>query len=146
MWFFSALSGVGKSHPSHQLWVTRPSAKASRSRFIAAADMMLQLVIAAKTGASGSVLKGTSLAPRLLIIGNENWLMTAIGREEANPVSFNVPSPKRYGARQRHRHLANLPFSTVGQRLDNDTNVNRCAVDRLLPPCCDIVQIPGRKL
>lgn len=84
-------SGVGKSHLAISLGHKTVS-QSIKTRFIAAADMMVQLVIARKQERLDQYLKRSILAPRLLIIDEIGYL--PFGREEAN-LFFNVIA-KRY--------------------------------------------------
>jgi DNA replication protein DnaC len=98
-------SGVGKSHLAISLGHKAVS-QGIKKRFIAAADMMLQLVIARKQERLDQYLKRSILAPRLLIIDEIDF--RPFGREEAN-LFFNVIA-KRY----EHGSVivtSNLPFS-----------------------------------
>ena len=79
------LSGVGKSHLPISLG--KAVSQGIKTRFIAAADMMLKLVIARKQERLDQYLKRSILAPRLLIIDEIGYL--PFGREEAN-LFFNV--------------------------------------------------------
>ena len=79
-------SGVGKSHLAISLG-HKAVAQGIKTRFIAAADMMLQLATARKQERLDQYLKRSILAPRLLIIDEIGYL--PFGREEAN-LFFNV--------------------------------------------------------
>jgi len=98
-------SGVGKSHLAISLG-HKAVAQGIKTRFIAAADLMLQLGIARKQERLDQYLKRSILAPRLLIIDEIGYL--PFGREEAN-LFFNVIA-KRYEQRSIIG-TSNLPFS-----------------------------------
>ncbi|SDR89340.1 DNA replication protein DnaC [Halopseudomonas litoralis] len=129
-------SGVGKSHLAISLGYKAVS-QGIKTRFIAAADLMLQLVIARKQERLDQYLKRNVLAPRLLIIDEIGYL--PFGREEAN-LFFNVIA-KRY-EQGSVIVTSNLPFSQWASAFDNDTTLTAALLDRLLHHA-HIVQIRG---
>jgi DNA replication protein DnaC len=129
-------SGVGKSHLAISLGHKAVS-QGIKTRFIAAADMMLQLVIARKQERLDQYLKRSILAPRLLIIDEIGYL--PFGREEAN-LFFNVIA-KRY-EQGSVIVTSNLPFSQWASAFDGDATLTAALLDRLLHHA-HIVQIRG---
>ena len=119
-------SGVGKSHLAISLG-HKAVAQGFKTRFIAAADMMLQLVIARKQERLDQYLKRSILAPRLLIIDEIGYL--PFGREEAN-LFFNVIA-KRY-EQGSVIVTSNLPFSQRASAFADDTTLTAALLDRLL--------------
>ena len=81
-------SGVGKSHLVISLGHKAVS-QGIKTRFIAAADMMLQLVIARKQERLDQYLKRSILAPRLLIIDEIGYLRLV----ERKPICSLMSSP-----------------------------------------------------
>lgn len=129
-------SGVGKSHLAISLGHKAVS-QGIKTRFIAAADLMLQLAAARKQDRLEQYLKRSVLAPRLLIIDEIGYL--PFGREEAN-LFFNVIA-KRY----EHGSVivtSNLPFSQWANAFADDTTLTAALLDRLLHHA-HIVQIRG---
>lgn len=129
-------SGVGKSHLAISLGHKAVN-QGIKTRFIAAADLMLQLAAARKQDRLEQYLKRSVLAPRLLIIDEIGYL--PFGREEAN-LFFNVIA-KRY----EHGSVivtSNLPFSQWANAFADDTTLTAALLDRLLHHA-HIVQIRG---
>jgi len=129
-------SGVGKSHLAISLG-HKAVAQGIKTRFIAAADLMLQLATARKQDRLDQYLKRSVLAPRLLIIDEIGYL--PFGCEEAN-LFFNVIA-KRY----EHGSVivtSNLPFSQWAHAFSDDTTLTAALLDRLLHHA-HIVQIRG---
>ena len=129
-------SGVGKSHLAIALG-HNAVARGVKTRFISAADLMLQLATAKKQDRLESYLKRSVLAPRLLIIDEIGYL--PFGREEAN-LFFNVIA-------QRYEHgsvivTSNLPFSQWADAFADDRTLVAALLDRLLHHA-HIVQITG---
>ncbi len=129
-------SGVGKSHLAISLG-HKAVAQGIKTRFIAAADLMLQLGIARKQERLDQYLKRSILAPRLLIIDEIGYL--PFGREEAN-LFFNVIA-KRY-EQGSVIVTSNLPFSQWPHAFADDTTLTAALLDRLLHHA-HIVQIRG---
>lgn len=129
-------SGVGKSHLAISLG-QKAVANGIKTRFITAADLMLQLATAKKQERLEQYLKRSVLAPKLLIIDEIGYL--PFGREEAN-LFFNVIA-KRY----EHGSVivtSNLPFSQWANAFAEDATLTAALLDRLLHHA-HIVQISG---
>ncbi|HAS64198.1 MAG TPA: AAA family ATPase [Vibrio sp.] len=129
-------SGVGKSHLAVSLGQMAVQ-KSIKTRFVTAADLMLQLATAKKQGRLESYLKRSVLAPRLLIVDEIGYL--PFGREEAN-LFFNVIA-KRY-EQGSIIVTSNLPFSQWSNAFADDTTLTAALLDRLLHHS-HIVQISG---
>ncbi|HEY7884475.1 MAG TPA: IS21-like element helper ATPase IstB [Cellvibrionaceae bacterium] len=129
-------SGVGKSHLAISLG-HKAVARGIKTRFVTAADLMLQLATAKKQERLEPYLKRSVLAPKLLIIDEIGYL--PFGREEAN-LFFNVIA-KRY----EHGSVivtSNLPFSQWAGAFADDSTLVAALLDRLLHHA-HIVQISG---
>lgn len=133
---FLGPSGVGKSHLAISLGylATQNSLK---TRFITAADLMLQLSAAKAQARLELYLKRVVLAPKLLIIDEIGYL--PFGREEAN-LFFNVIA-KRY-EKGSIIVTSNLPFSQWSKAFADDTTLTAALLDRLLHHA-HITQITG---
>ena len=94
-------------------------------RFIASADLMMQLLTAKKQDRLDSYLKRIVMAPKLLIIDEIGYL--PFGREEAS-LFFNVIA-KRY-ERGSVIVTSNLPFSQWSGAFANDTRLVAALLDR----------------
>jgi len=108
-----------------------------KTRFISAADLMLQLSVAKKQDKLKSYLQRTVLAPKLLVIDEIGYL--PFGREEAN-LFFNVIA-KRY-EKGSLILTSNLPFTQWATAFANDQTLTAAMLDRLLHHA-HIVQITG---
>ena len=129
-------SGVGKSHLAISL-AYKATMSGIKTRFITAADLMLQLATAKKQDRLEAYLKRSILAPKLLVIDEIGYL--PFGREEAN-LFFNVIA-KRY----EHGSVivtSNLPFSQWSSAFADDQTLTAALLDRLLHHA-HIVQISG---
>lgn len=129
-------SGVGKSHLAISL-AYKATLCGIKTRFITAADLMLQLATAKKQERLEAYLKRSVLAPKLLVIDEIGYL--PFGREEAN-LFFNVIA-KRY----EHASVivtSNLPFSQWSSAFADDQTLTAALLDRLLHHA-HIVQISG---
>lgn len=129
-------SGVGKTHLAIALGY-KAVMNRQKTRFISAADLMLQLSAAHSQGKLKSYLQRVVLSPKLLIIDEIGYL--PFGREEAN-LFFNVVA-KRY-EKGSLILTSNLPFSQWATTFANDTTLTAAMLDRLLHHC-HIVQISG---
>lgn len=129
-------SGVGKSHMAISLGYKAIMA-GIKTRFITAADLMLQLSTAKAQGRLEQYLKRSILSPRLLIIDEIGYL--PFGREEAN-LFFNVIA-KRYESGSVIV-TSNLPFSQWSTAFADDATLTAALLDRLLHHS-HIVQISG---
>lgn len=129
-------SGVGKSHLAVGLGQLAVQ-KGLKTRFITAADLMLQLSVAKKQDRLETYLKRSVLGPKLLIIDEIGYL--PFGREEAN-LFFNVIA-KRY-EQGSVIVTSNLPFSQWSNAFADDTTLTAALLDRLLHHS-HIIQISG---
>ena len=129
-------SGVGKTHLA-LAYGYRAIMQHHKTRFITAADLMLQLATAQTQGKLKSYLQRVILSPKLLIIDEIGYL--PFGPEEAN-LFFNVVA-KRY-EKGSMILTSNLPFSQWASAFANDTTLTAAMLDRLLHHC-HIVQISG---
>jgi DNA replication protein DnaC len=129
-------SGVGKSHLAQAL-AYRAVMAGIKTRFITAADLMLQLSIAHKQERLKQYLNRAVIGPRLLIIDEIGYL--PFGRDEAN-LFFNVVA-KRY-ERGSIILTSNLPFGQWSSSFADDRTLTAAMLDRLLHHA-HIVQIAG---
>ena len=129
-------SGVGKTHIASALALKATQA-GIKTRFITAADLMLQLALAKTQGRLTQYLNRAVLGPRLLIIDELGYL--PFGREEAN-LFFHVIA-KRY-ERASTIITSNLPFTQWASTLADDATLTAALLDRLLHHA-HIVQISG---
>jgi DNA replication protein DnaC len=129
-------SGVGKTHLAIA-FAYKAIMAGIKTRFISAADLMLQLSVAKKQDKLKGYLQRTVLAPRLLVIDEIGYL--PFGREEAN-LFFNVIT-KRY-ERGSLILTRNLPFTQWATAFANDQTLTAAMLDRLLHHA-HIVQISG---
>lgn len=129
-------SGVGKSHLAVSLGRLAVQNKL-KTRFITAADLMLQLSVAKRQDRLENYLKRSVIGPKLLIIDEIGYL--PFGREEAN-LFFNVIA-KRY-EQGSVIVTSNLPFSQWSTAFADDTTLTAALLDRLLHHS-HIVQISG---
>lgn len=119
-------SGVGKTHLAIGLGLKAVQAK-KKTRFITAADLMLQLSTAKRQNKLKLYLSRSVMAPRLLIIDEVGYL--PFGREEAN-LFFNVIA-KRY----EHGSIiltSNLSFGQWPSTFADDATLTAAMLDRLL--------------
>lgn len=129
-------SGVGKSHLAIAL-AYRAVMAGIKTRFITAADLMLQLAAAHHQGRLKAYFNRAILGPRLLVIDEIGYL--PFGREEAN-LFFNVVA-KRY-ERGSMILTSNLPFTQWAGTFADDQTLTAAMLDRLLHHA-HIVQING---
>lgn len=129
-------SGVGKSHLAISL-AHSAIVHGIKTRFIAAADLMLQLATAKKQDRLDVYLKRSVLAPKLLVIDEIGYL--PFGREEAN-LFFSVIA-KRY-EQGSVIVTSNLAFSQWSTAFADDQTLTAALLDRLLHHA-HIVQITG---
>ncbi len=108
-----------------------------KTRFITAADLMLQLSTAYQQGKLRTYMQRVILAPKLLIIDEIGYL--PFGREEAN-LFFNVIA-KRY-EKGSTILTSKLPFSQWSKSFEDDVTLTAAMLDRLLHHC-HVVQISG---
>jgi len=133
---FIGPSGVGKSHLAQAL-AYRAVMAGIKTRFITAADLMLQLATAHKQDRLKQYLMRAVIGPKLLVIDEIGYL--PFGREEAN-LFFNVVA-KRY-ERGSIIVTSNLPFGQWPSAFADDQTLTAALLDRLLHHA-HIVQIAG---
>jgi DNA replication protein DnaC len=119
-------SGVGKTHLAIALGY-RATQMGIKTRFISAADLMLQLAGAHRQGRLKEYLRRTVQVPRLLIIDEIGYL--PFGREEAN--HFFQVIAKRY-ERGSVIITSNLPFTQWDTAFAGDATLTAAMLDRLL--------------
>ena len=129
-------SGVGKSHLAMALGY-RAVMAGIKTRFITAADLMIQLAAAKAQGRLKGYFNRAVLGPKLLIIDEIGYL--PFGRDEAN-LLFNVVA-KRY-ERGSMIFTSDLPFTQWATALADDQTLTAALLDRLLHHA-HIVQIAG---
>lgn len=108
-----------------------------KTRFITAADLMIQLAAAKAQGRLKGYFNRAVLGPKLLIVDELGYL--PFGRDEAN-LFFNVVA-KRY-ERGSMILTSNLPFTQWATALADDQTLTAALLDRLLHHA-HIVQIVG---
>lgn len=133
---FLGPSGVGKSHLAQALGY-RAVMAGIKTRFITAADLMLQLGMAHRQNRLQQYFSRAVIGPRLLIVDEIGYL--PFGREEAN-LFFNVVA-KRY-ERGSMILTSNLPFAQWRGAFAEDQTLTAAMLDRLLHHG-HIVQITG---
>jgi len=129
-------SGVGKTHLASAL-AFKATQASIKTRFITAADLMLQLAIAKAQSRLKEYLNRAVLGPRLLVVDELGYL--PFGRDEAN-LFFQVIA-KRY-ERSATIVTSNLPFAQWPSTLADDATLTAALLDRLLHHA-HIVQISG---
>lgn len=129
-------SGVGKTHIALAL-AYRAAMGRVKTRFITAADLMLQLAAAKRKDQLKSYINRAILGPRLLVIDELGYL--PFGRDEAS-LLFQVVA-KRY-ERGSIIITSNLPFSEWSTALADDATLTAALLDRLLHHC-HIVPLKG---
>jgi DNA replication protein DnaC len=133
---FLGPSGVGKSHLALSL-AYRAVMAGIKTRFITAADLMIQLAAANAQGRLKGYFNRAIIGPKLLVVDEMGYL--PFGREEAN-LFFNVVA-KRY-ERGSMILTSNLPFTQWAGALADDQTLTAALLDRLLHHA-HIVQISG---
>ena len=129
-------SGVGKTHLAIALGL-RATAASIKTRFITAADLMLQLQTANRQGRFANYVNHAILGPKLLIVDEIGYL--PFGREEAS-LFFQVVA-KRY-ERGSIVLTSNLPFAQWASAFADDATLTAAMLDRLLHHA-HIAQIQG---
>jgi DNA replication protein DnaC len=129
-------SGVGKTHIASAL-ALRATQAGIKTRFITAADLMIQLSLAKSQGRISEYMNRAVIGPKLLVIDELGYL--PFGREEAN-LLFHVIA-KRY-ERTSTIVTSNLPFTQWAGTLADDATLTAALLDRLLHHA-HIVQING---
>ncbi|WP_255302133.1 ATP-binding protein, partial [Pseudomonas syringae] len=123
---FLGPSGVGKSHLAIAL-AYRAVTAGIKTRFVTAADLMLQLTAAHRQERLKEYFSRVVMAPGLLVIDEIGYL--PFGRDEAN-LFFNVVA-KRY--EQGSLILtSNLPFTQWAGTFADDQTLTAAMLDRLL--------------
>jgi DNA replication protein DnaC len=129
-------SGVGKSHLAIAL-AYRAVMAGIKTRFITAADLMIQLAAAHQQGRLKQYFNRAVLGPKLLVVDEIGYL--PFGRDEAN-LFFSVVA-KRY-ERGSMILTSNLPFTQWASAFADDQTLTAAMLDRLLHHA-HIVQISG---
>lgn len=129
-------SGVGKTHLACAL-AYRATLAGIKTRFITAADLMLQLAAAHRQDRLKEYFNRAVMGPRLLVIDEIGYL--PFGRDEAN-LFFNVVA-RRY-ERGSMILTSNLPFTQWAGTFADDQTLTAAMLDRLLHHA-HIVQISG---
>jgi DNA replication protein DnaC len=129
-------SGVGKTHIASALALKATQA-GMKTRFITAADLMIQLALAKAQGRITEYMNRAVIGPRLLVVDELGYL--PFGREEAN-LFFHVIA-KRY-ERSSTIVTSNLAFTQWATTLADDATLTAALLDRLLHHA-HIVQING---
>ena len=117
------MSGVGKTHIASALALKATQA-GMKTRFITAADMMIQLGLAKAQGRITEYMNRAVIAPRLLVIDELGYL--PFGREEAN-LFFHVIA-KRY-ERSSTIVTSNLPFTQWATTLADDATLTAALLE-----------------
>lgn len=129
-------SGVGKTHLAIAL-AYRALMRGIKTRFVTAADLMLQLRAAQRQERLKQYFNRVVMGPKLLVIDEIGYL--PFGREEAN-LFFNVVA-KRY-ERASLILTSNLAFTQWAGTFADDQTLTAAMLDRLLHHA-HIVQISG---
>jgi len=129
-------SGVGKTHIAIALGYLATQA-GIKTRFISAADLVLQLTTAIRQERYAQVMSKQVLPPKLLIIDEVGYL--PLKADEAN-LFFQIIT-KRY-ERGSIIITSNLPFGHWASTFSNDAALTAAILDRLLHHS-HIVQIKG---
>jgi DNA replication protein DnaC len=129
-------SGVGKTHLAIALGYLATQA-GIKTKFITAADLMLQLEAARRQERYESVLRHNVLGPRLLIVDEIGYL--PLSGDQASHF-FQIVA-KRY-ERGSLILTSNLPFTQWDQTFGGNTTLTAAMLDRILHHA-HIVQIKG---
>ncbi len=119
-------SGVGKTHIA-LAFAHRAVMAGIKTRFIGAADLMLQLAAAKSQGRLKEYFNRKIIGPKLLVVDEIGYL--PFGRDEAN-LFFNVVA-KRY-ERGSMVLTSNLPFTQWAGAFADDQTLTAAMLDRLL--------------
>lgn len=130
-------SGVGKTHLAIALGYAATQA-GIKTKFITAADLMLQLEAAMRQERYNTVLRHNVLGPRLLIVDEIGYLPLTGG--QANHF-FQIVA-KRYEKGGSMVLTSNLPFTQWDQTFGGNTTLTAAMLDRILHHS-HIVQIKG---
>jgi DNA replication protein DnaC len=134
---FLGPSGVGKTHLALALGHQAVQA-GLKTRYIAAADLLLQLESAQRQGKLKAVMQRTITNPRLLIIDEIGYL--PMDPEQAK-LFFQVIA-RRY-EKGSLILTSNLSFGQWGETFADNTALTAAMLDRLLHHC-HVVQIKGK--
>ena len=129
-------SGIGKTHLAIGLGLKAVQAK-RKTRFVTAADLMLQLSTAKRQNTLKQYMVRSVMAPKLLIIDEIGYL--PFGREEAN-LFFNVIA-KRY-EKGSIILTSNLSFAQWPTTFADDATLTAAMLDRLLHHS-HVIQLTG---
>jgi len=129
-------SGVGKTHLAIALGYLATQA-GIKTKFITAADLMLQLEAARRQERYESVLRHNVLGPRLLIVDEIGYL--PLSGDQASHF-FQIVA-KRY-ERGSMILTSNLPFTQWDQTFGGNTTLTAAMLDRILHHA-HILQIKG---
>ncbi len=129
-------SGVGKTHLAIALGYLATQA-GIKTKFITAADLMLQLEAARRQERYESVLRHNVLGPRLLIVDEIGYL--PLSGDQASHF-FQIVA-KRY-ERGSMVLTSNLPFAQWDQTFGGNTTLTVAMLDRILQHA-HILQIKG---
>ncbi|MDF2867336.1 MAG: hypothetical protein K0S11_806 [Gammaproteobacteria bacterium] len=129
-------SGVGKTHIAIALGYLATQA-GIKTRFVSAADLMVQLETAYRQGRYKDVLSRVVLSPRLLIIDEIGYL--PLSREQASHFFQVVAARYEKGALIV---TSNLPFGQWDSTLADDKVLTAAMLDRLLHHA-HIIQMKG---
>jgi DNA replication protein DnaC len=119
-------SGVGKTHLAIAL-AYRAAQSCIKTRFLSAADLILQCETAHRQARYKSFLKRTILAPKLLIIDEVGYL--PMTREQANHFFQVIAQRYEKGAVIL---TSNLPFGQWDKTFADDAALTAAMLDRLL--------------
>lgn len=130
-------SGVGKTHMALALGYAATQASI-KTKFITAADLMLQLEAARRQERYDAVLRHNVLGPRLLVIDEIGYL--PLTGDQASHF-FQIVA-KRYEKGGSMIFTSNLPFTQWDQTFGGNTTLTAAMLDRILHRS-HIVQIKG---
>lgn len=130
-------SGVGKTHVAIALGYAATQA-GIKTKFITAADLMLQLEAAIRQERYNAVLRHNVLGPRLLIVDEIGYL--PLTGDQASHF-FQIVA-KRYEKGGSMILTSNLPFTQWDQTFGGNTTLTAAMLDRVLHHS-HIVQIKG---
>lgn len=119
-------SGVGKTHLAVALGY-KATQSSIRTRFVSAADLMLQLTTAHRQGRLKQYLQRAIISPKLLIIDEVGYL--PFSREEANHFFQVIASRYERGS---VIITSNLPFAQWDTTFAGDATMTAAMLDRLL--------------
>jgi len=129
-------SGVGKTHIAIGLGYLATQ-NGIKTRFISAADLLLQLDTAQRQGRIKNFMQRSIVSPRLLIIDEIGYL--PMNKEQAN-LFFQVIA-KRY-EKGSVILTSNLPFGQWGETFAGNTALTAAMLDRILHHS-HVIQIKG---